>query len=58
MGRPSSKEFGDNILKQKKEDVKKQGGGAMTAGFLTDKEMAKRGLKTVTGKARRRQLLL
>ena len=46
----TSKEFGDNILKQKKEDAKKQGGGAMTAGFLTDKEMAKRGLKTVTGK--------
>ena len=54
----SSKEFGDNILKQKKEDVKKQGGGAMTAGFLTDKGDGQTRTEDRHGKARRRQLLL
>ena len=46
----TSKEFGDAYLKQRKQQADKQEGGAMTAGFLTDKELAKRGLKTVTGK--------
>ena len=46
----SSKEFGDTILKKKKEEAKKDAGSSMTAGFLTDKEMAKRKLKSVTEK--------
>ncbi len=45
-----SKKFGDTILKKGKQQASKQAGGTMSAGFLTDKEIAKRGLKTVTKK--------
>jgi hypothetical protein len=46
----SSKDFGDTILKKRKEEAKKEGGSSVTGGFLTDKELAKRKLKSVTEK--------